>query len=840
METISERLSVRDKVIAFVRSAKPSLKCFLDGKFNSIKIGRKLGSGENVQGDVYKGCTTDTEGECAIDVALKVILPVSSDVELVAMDILVNVLKERHVPNIPLMYMWGKCPDCRFADGAMWISDTSPPQPGEFSKPDASYRKYNKDDEIPCTTFLSEYAVLGDIDNWLKTRPSDDEIYNAVFQLTAAMATLYYNYGMTHNDIHLGNALVHKTTPGGYWEYFICGKRYMCPNIGILAVLWDFGFATMPGVIGVQQDYVNKDGYFQSVTRLDMFDLRRLCKSLRARVDTKFLRQVCEYINGPDSDISGVLDNFYKKYIPENTAKLRCPRGTTANTPVTPEGDESTRTENNVIESYFTSQFADIAWFAEMDDETLARLCPFLDADMWRAVVVNRGLSVKELHQYAGYVDWKVVSLTLRDREVAVEFGEMIDWGLASTWRDIGEDLIEQHISEVDWLKITRHAAMSAEFMIKHKDRVVWEVVSDRLLDKWCTVQILAVADRLPWNDLEFPNRTIRSCKRLQEFMGWRTISAFRTMSIEFIRAFRDKIVPLSLSTNTHIDFDAVATEFPGLIVWEEVTPESVETLRLFKDRLNWTLISFSLEEKYVDEFADYIDWPVLQKSVLISSKTLDKYIDRVDFSVVSKTQVLEPWFVDKYKNDLDWGVLDITLFDVAAIAQHSDSINWGLQENIETVIALEPELLAWLPGVDWAVVSRVATDRVVEKYGNRLDWEEVSAHATLSASTVWKHKEKINFSKYSRYDKFSFTDYVILTGWLDFDSVSRHARLSRPLVRMMSDVFFKKGVIKNLQYTEFDWEFFRKYRDTVNWSATRYLKLPEQFRREFSEFLKL
>ena len=38
METISKRLSVRDKVIDFVRRAKPSLKCFLDGKFNSIKI----------------------------------------------------------------------------------------------------------------------------------------------------------------------------------------------------------------------------------------------------------------------------------------------------------------------------------------------------------------------------------------------------------------------------------------------------------------------------------------------------------------------------------------------------------------------------------------------------------------------------------------------------------------------------------------------------------------------------------------------------------------------------------------------------------------------------------
>ena len=730
------------------------------------------------------------------------------------MDILVNVIKERHVPNIPLMYMWGKCRDCRFCDGAMWISDTSPPQPGEFSKPGPSYRKYRENDEIPCTTFLSEYAVLGDIDNWLKTRPSDEEIYNAVFQLTAAMATLYYNYGMTHNDIHLGNILMHKTTPGGYWEYFVCGKRYMCPNIGILAVLWDFGFATIPGVVGVQQEYVNKDGYFQSVTRLDMFDLRRLCKSLRSRADTKFLREVCEYINGPDSDIRGVLDNFFKKYLTENTS--------------------------NVIESYFTSQFADIAWFTSMDDTTLERLAPLLDDNMWRAVVVNRGLTVKELRKYAGYVDWKVVYLTLRDRAVAAEFSDMIDWRLASTWRDIGMELIEQHIAEVDWEKITRYATMSAEFMLKHQDRVVWRLVDDGRIEKWCTVQILAVADKLPWDKLTLPDRTVRSCKRLQEYIDWERVSKLRPMTLDFIRAFSNKLVWEGVTVNPFINFDTIATEFPNLIVWGKVVPRSVNTLRMFKDKLDWTFISASLEEKYVDEFADYIDWPVLQENVLISSKTLDKYIERVDFDVISRTQVLESWFVDKYADNLDWGVLNITLFDVAAILQYSDSINWELQENIETAIALEPELLTWLPGVDWTVVSRVSTDKVVEKYSDKLDWEEVSAHATLSASTLWKHKNKINFSAYSHYENFSFTDYVILTGWLDFTSVARYAKLPKPLIRMLSDVFYKKGVIGNIQYTEFDWEFFRKYRDVVDWTVVGSDKLPELFRREFSEFLKL
>jgi hypothetical protein len=852
MERISERLSFREKVIDFVKRAKPSLKCFVDGKFNSIKIGKKLGSGENVQGDVYKGCTTDSEGDCALDVALKVILPISSDVELVAMDILVNVIKDRKVPNIPLMYMWGKCPDCRFADGSMWVSDVSPPQPGEFVKPSPSYKKYNGE-EIPCTTFLCEYAVLGDLDNWLKTRPSEEEIYNVVFQLTAAMATLYYNYGMTHNDIHLGNILVHRTTPGGYWEYFLCGKRYTCPNIGVLAVLWDFGFATMPGVIGVQQDYVDKNGYFQSVVQIDMFDMRRLCKSMRSKLDSKFLRKVCEYIGDPKSSIEGVLDTCFH----ELSGAEGSPRPKGAEAPL-PGGQRP----GEIIETYFTSQFPDIAWFETMDARTLERVSPLLDEDMWRCVVVNRGLSANELHKYASYVDWRVVSLTLRDREIAREFSEMIDWTLASTWKDIGEELIEEHISEVDWENITRYALMSSEFMIKHKEHVRWELVDDYRLEKWCTVQILSIADKLDWSKLTLATRTIRSCMRLQEYIDWRFISAHRAMSLKFIRTFATRLVPGELTNNPNIDFDLVAQEFPELIIWEKVRPRNSETLRLFKNKLDWKIISESLEEKYVDEFVDYIDWSILQKNTLLSSEIIDRYITRMNFEVISQTQVFEAWFVDKYADLLDWGVLNITLLDLQTILRYSDSINWELRINIETLISLNgAQFLYKLPGIDWTMVSQVATDEVVSLYSDKLDWSEVSKHATLKASTLWKHKDKINFTEYVHYENFSLTDYVILTGWLNFDTISRHARLPKTLLRMMSDMFNKKGLIGNLQYVEFDWEFFRKYRDSVNWSKITVLcerpkvvsahprdvhrnnvgdGVLKLFEREFSKFLKL
>lgn len=833
METIAQRLAVRDEVIQFVRQTKPSLKCFVDGKFNSIKLGKKLGSGDNVQGDVYKGCTTDDSGQCNIDVALKVVMPVTSDVELTAMDVLVNVLKERRVPNIPLLYMWGKCPDCRFADGSMWVSDGAPPVAGEYDNPGrGGYRRYGGE-EIPCTTFLCEYAAFGDIDNWLRAKPSEGEVYNVLFQLVAGFATLYYNYGMTHNDVHLGNILVHETKPGGYWEYFICGKRYMCPNVGLLGVLWDFGFATIPGVIGVQQDYVSKNGYFQSVTHLDMYDLRRLCQSIRSKMDSKFLRKICEYINTPDATVAGVLDTFFCKY-------------------------EDYKINDGIIETYFTSSFADIECFERMDTPTLARVAHLLDGDMWRAVVVNRGLSVAEMRRFQEHVDWGVVSATLRDHAVAREFGGRIDWRLASTWKEMGEPLIEEHIDEVDWRKITRHADMSAAFVARHRDRVVWALVDDERIAKWCTGQILAVAGDLPWDRLALPGRTIRSCRKLQAHMNWRTVSAQRPMGVEFVREFRDLLVPAALTGNPHIDFDAIASEFPELIVWSEVATSNVATLRLFADKLDWALVSRSLHEAQVAEFSKHIDWGVLQEQVTLSSATLDKHIGKIDFATISRTQFLEPWFVDKYSELLDWGHVNIALFDRDAIVRHSRRINWTLADNVTAALALDIRLVAeieravwpsrtWAPdetperAVFWRLVSRGATDAVVAMYGDRLEWDEVSAHGALSAGALWKNSRNIDFAAYSRYELFSFTDYVILTGWLDYAQVAKNARLPKALVRMFSDVFSGKGVIGSLAYVDFDWEFFRKHRNAVDWRAVeRTGALPALFRREFSEFLEV
>jgi hypothetical protein len=98
------------------------------------------------------------------------------------------------------------------------------------------------EDDEPYALILNELADC-DIENWLKRKRSVIE-YESV--LTQLMLTIYYfqKLGFYHNDLHLGNALIHKVDPGGYWCYKHNSQEIYVPNVGFLLVLWDFGETT--------------------------------------------------------------------------------------------------------------------------------------------------------------------------------------------------------------------------------------------------------------------------------------------------------------------------------------------------------------------------------------------------------------------------------------------------------------------------------------------------------------------------------------------------------------------------------------------------------------------
>ncbi len=130
--------------------------------------------------------------------------------------------------NLPLTYKYTLCQSCRFVN-----------------------KELKGNPVKPCIIVLNEFAE-GDLKHYLGQphRWSLPLITNCVFQVAAGLyAFEKYFRGMTHNDLHYGNVLVHEIKPGGYWLYKIDGKRYYVPNLGYVFVLWDFGMVHIPGYV---------------------------------------------------------------------------------------------------------------------------------------------------------------------------------------------------------------------------------------------------------------------------------------------------------------------------------------------------------------------------------------------------------------------------------------------------------------------------------------------------------------------------------------------------------------------------------------------------------------
>ena len=121
-------------------------------------------------------------------------------------------------PNFPLMYTVLTCNSACMTGGCPWIL---------------------KDKYI---VVLNELAN-GDTQWWF-TKKYTDKVYKSVILQMIYTINAFHKVGYVHNDMHLGNFLVHKIKPGGFITYTINNVKINVPNCGHLLVIWDFGLSS--------------------------------------------------------------------------------------------------------------------------------------------------------------------------------------------------------------------------------------------------------------------------------------------------------------------------------------------------------------------------------------------------------------------------------------------------------------------------------------------------------------------------------------------------------------------------------------------------------------------
>lgn len=155
-----------------------------------------------------------------------------------------------------------------------------------------------------------------DVQTWLKQSHTSAAYQSVVMQMIFAVYA-FHNIGYMHNDCHLGNFLVHKITPGGYWRYKVANKNVYVPNEGWQVVLWDPGLASPYDVYNFEDDYLRFINLLIDMQDHSLYQKMKL-KSLPNQFVNRSLVPITDVLSSDytneEEAINDILDHINDKH----------------------------------------------------------------------------------------------------------------------------------------------------------------------------------------------------------------------------------------------------------------------------------------------------------------------------------------------------------------------------------------------------------------------------------------------------------------------------------------------------------------------------------------------
>ena len=228
-----------ESVLPTIKLRKKTFDKFTN-KFDLTTLQKQKLLGQGGQGKVYSYCKArksinaqncmavkkiyieSQQSKYIIDPFSKRALLHSTFIELASMKLINEIILAKVCPNFILNYTWQSKSRTGICDDLY---------------PNVIY-------------FFNEYISNSQtFTEWIKENHTQDELYNAYFQIIYSIYTLQLRLNMTHLDLHSDNIIVQKVKPGGYWEYTIHNDTYYVPNMGYIFYINDFGHAWIPNVL---------------------------------------------------------------------------------------------------------------------------------------------------------------------------------------------------------------------------------------------------------------------------------------------------------------------------------------------------------------------------------------------------------------------------------------------------------------------------------------------------------------------------------------------------------------------------------------------------------------
>jgi len=792
------------------------------------KIVQRFGdASSNEQGDVYLTCI-ERNDKCDPKMVVKLItsetyqpeyefvnlydLPDPDMIEVNSMKITTELVRKHYCPNLPLLYTYTFCPDCKSRN---------------------------------CITLVSEYANVGDLDKFLRNTFVDNELLmNILFQTCCGLATLWNNYGMIHNDLHAGNVLLHTSNlEKGVWEYIINGDSYFCPNLGFLVMLWDFGFSIVPGMIAPRISYVNdikNKGFFNEDRNIYTSDLRKLLDSvvyiivkINKRNITNFpdIFDVWTIFQSPMFyDINIFTRWLFRKYLKHDQTLP-------------------------VIDTFITDDYQTIPFYAKTDYSKILSLIGKLSRNMINSFVVhNNKLTYEQIKGLGKLVDptlllristdlsvtkqiikdyniedpLKWVSVSSVSTELILSYTNPLEfnWAFVSYFNDLTDGkLIDMFPNYIDWNIVSQkhNIPKNIYFLMKFSDKIVWKYITIEfleLVDLDIIETVNQVKDLLEWKTLSVSNYEVLNI--FPQYVNWYLVN-INKVQYSLISANLLYIDRVWLSENASDKLIlALYNDYPDYLVWDVVKPKTLRAINLLENLLNWDLISRYISIRQIGGYKNYINWDSLQRYNKLDSATIIKYFEKMS-PLVLETQEVNDVVLEMFikLDTVDFQTLNILGLSKDKVYKYSDKINWNLNTSI-LYFDKHPSIL---------IKFFKEQDPILSKLNKKLLTETL--HPT--GDTLFICHSLFNRDLFKNFTNIRYNDYYRLGWWFNWDLVASYGNLTSSQIRM-----YRHSLnLKRVHFTEFDWIFFRAHKDEINWKDVAMLNLPDElFIKEFVEYI--
>lgn len=433
------------------------------------------------------------------------------------------------------------------------------------------------------------------------------------------------------------------------------------------------------------------------------------------------------------------------------------------------------------------------------------------DKNILKSLVKSYRLSEKFILENADLLDWNIIS---QNQNITVKIGlqlpQYIKWGKIKNNLNANDDLLLLAKHKGYLPNIFKKELDFKPFVRRNQDVLNWHNVPYEYFSKDFLEEM---GDKVNWDkaltkDLKDENFIRRNLEKIDKNKSvWLQISAFQSVSEQFLRDFQTKINFQSIGQkNIHVLSDAFVEDFkyaldPNLILKNQKNNLSPNYLKAYK---NFDIKTFyqNITEEWIKTQPTHIfNWWHISEFTTISDDFILEHLDKLHIYKLSTNHHFSEDFIRKIFPKMKTEQSCTYLFSSQGFSQEFFE---EFMEELNTKLLSSNHLLI----------------------------------QNFSEDFIRKHAKKFDFDRLSQVRRFS-RDFLreFAKEWDWNFCITKFQRVSNAFLTIYADKFTTMGWCNLSIHQNLSEEFMRKFPQKLNWgSISKFQTLSEDFIRDFQD----